>query len=403
MRLTLKRLVAGAALMALATAGQAAADSSQGDGEVSGFYSWTEAVPATPGRLLREEPLPAPLALPGAGRSLRILYSSTDGVDGSSPVAVSGALFLPAGHPPAGGWPLLAWAHGTVGMADRCAPSWAGRSERDVAYLGRWLAEGYAIVASDYQGLGVPGPHPYLLARPAAYGTLDSVRAVTAGVPGLSRRVVLIGQSQGGGAAFAAAAFQPAYAPDLDLRGVVATGVPYLPARAPSPSSLDLDRVDPTIAYTFYLGLTALQLRPAPDPAELFTPEALPLFERARTTCVGPLFRAVIEAGLTRRKAVRPAFFEKVAALSPLLNYPTLKIERPVFVGSGEADRDVRPENQLALVRESCAAGTVVEAHLYRGLDHGGTVNDSLIDSVPFVRRVMAGETISPRCEPQLQ
>ena len=51
----------------------------------------------------------------------------------------------------------MAWAHGTVGIADKCAPSWAGRSQRDVDYLNHWLGQGYVVVASDYQGLGVPG------------------------------------------------------------------------------------------------------------------------------------------------------------------------------------------------------------------------------------------------------
>ena len=88
-----------------------------GDGGVSAFYAWKDAVPATPGKLLRSEPQEEKLALPGASRSVRILYSSTDGLAGHSPIAVSGALYLPKGAPPEGGWPLMAWAHGTVGTA----------------------------------------------------------------------------------------------------------------------------------------------------------------------------------------------------------------------------------------------------------------------------------------------
>jgi hypothetical protein len=44
-------------------------------------------------------------------------------VVGATPVVVSGALFLPNGEPPAGGWALVAWALGTSGIADICAPS----------------------------------------------------------------------------------------------------------------------------------------------------------------------------------------------------------------------------------------------------------------------------------------
>ena len=123
-----------------------------------------------------------------AASAQRILYTSLDGIDGKTPIVVSGALFIPKGKAPAGGWPVASWGHGTVGVADICAPSWAGRSYRDVQYLNRWLAEGYAIVATDYQGLGVPGGHPLLNNRMAAYGILDAAKAVVAGVPGSPTR-----------------------------------------------------------------------------------------------------------------------------------------------------------------------------------------------------------------------
>ena len=57
-------------------------------------------------------------------------------------------------------------------MADICAPSWVGYSTRVEAFLNAWLARGFAIAATDYQGLGTPGPHPYMAVRPGAYGVL---------------------------------------------------------------------------------------------------------------------------------------------------------------------------------------------------------------------------------------
>src|SRR3954471_18413279 len=117
-------------------------DPLQGDGRVSEFYIWSGELSGPPGRLLRKEPLPATLGLANAASQERILYTSTDGVDGKSPITVSGALFIPNGTPPQEGWPLLAWAHGTVGIADICAPSWQARSYRDVRYLNEWLSQG---------------------------------------------------------------------------------------------------------------------------------------------------------------------------------------------------------------------------------------------------------------------
>jgi hypothetical protein len=74
------------------------------------------------------------------GLSVRFVYGATDGVDGSRVFKTSGAIFLPTGDAPAGGWPIVAWAHGTVGIADRCAPSVNPRSSRDAEYLSNWQA-----------------------------------------------------------------------------------------------------------------------------------------------------------------------------------------------------------------------------------------------------------------------
>jgi hypothetical protein len=82
------------------------------------------------------------------------------------------------------------------------------------------------------------------------------------------------------------------------------------------------------------------------------------------------------------------------------LQYSTVKLTQPLFVGTGEQDHDVTPAAQLALVRNACAEGSTVEAHLYSGLNHGQTVNASLKDSVPFVRKVLAGAPIRSICEP---
>src|SRR5580693_1965410 len=100
------------------------------DGGVSSFYQWNGSIPTTPGVLLQQEALPAAQVLPNAAQGIRILYSSTDGDDGKTAIYVSGDLQLPKGTPPAGGWPVIAWAHGTVGVADICAPSWNVRDPR---------------------------------------------------------------------------------------------------------------------------------------------------------------------------------------------------------------------------------------------------------------------------------
>lgn len=369
-----------------------------GDGGTPAFYAWDKLLPAKAGTMLRTEPGPSDLA--NAARSVRILYVSTDGIGGKARVPVSGVLYVPKGTPPKGGWPLMAWAHGTVGVADICAPSFAGRSPRDVTYLNFWLDKGYAVVASDYQGLGVAGPHPYLATRPAAYSVLDSIRAVQKGDYGLSKKVVLIGQSQGGGAAFGTAAYAPAYAPELDIRGTVATGTPYFSPAAQTAlqAARPRDTVDATLGYNFLLMSLLEQIDPTFKVADYVTDTAMPVVTGTSKTCYGQVARQIMDAKLTYNMAYKADPAAHMAKAYGLMGYPTLKIRAPVFMGTGGKDHDVPPQMQLQLGADACAKGSTIEQHVYPELDHSGTVNGSTGDSVGFVKKAFAGEKIAGNC-----
>ena len=388
----------------------------QGDGRVSAFYEWKQAIPATPGKLLRSEPLPETIGLSSAGRQLRILYSSTSGFDSKTPIVVSGALFLPKGKPPKGGWPVIAWAHGTVGLADICAPSWAGRSYRDTVYLNRWLEEGYAVVATDYEGLGVSGPHPLINIPAISYGVLDSIRAVVNGVPDVANNAVIVGQSQGGAAAFGAASYAPTYAPDIHLKGAVGTGViynraPELGPLPPPPVKANPNVFDEAIVYSLFGFVVAQQFDPALQFSDLFTAKGIPLAEKARTGCLAAVEGDAAFGAFTRAETFLDTPGERYRRFlasaddrtARYSRYPTLKLQVPIFIGTGASDLTPSALNQLTLMKDACAAGSVVEGHVYAGLGHSATVNASLRDSVPFVKKVFAGEKITRVCEPRLQ
>lgn len=361
--------------------------------------------PASPGTPVGTAPLAPVLSLPDAGRALRMTYLSTDGVTGRGTVPVTAEVILPPGKPPAGGWPIVAWAHGTVGIGQGCTPSLHPYSARNSTYLAAWMKRGFAVVATDYQGLGTPGVHPYLDTRAEAYNVLDGVRAAVAAVPGLRNTVMIVGQSQGGGAAFAAAAFAATYAPDVNIRGTVATGVPYFTpelgaqltaaAHAAGPA-----KYDPLVVYMLYLGASLAARDPAFHPEEAFTPRAMAAYHAASTTCVGDMEQKIKDEGLTLPNAMQPDFPKALGPAFAAMAYPTLKLAQPLFVGTGTDDHDVPPMLQLSLVRAACAAGSTVQAHLYKGLDHSQTVNASLPDSAAFTQAVMAGQPVTPQCTP---
>lgn len=383
-----------------------APDPLQGDGRVSAFYTWQKEIPAQPGKLLRSEPLEASLGLANAAQQYRVLFSSTDGVEGKAPIVVSGAIFIPKGKAPKDGWPVVSWGHGTFGGADICAHSWHARSYRDVRYLNTWLQEGFAVVASDYQGIGVPGFNPQFNNRSNAYTMLDITRAALTHFKGLNNQVVLVGQSQGGSAVVAAGGYAPQYAPELAIKAIVGTGIVYTspnqPPRSPNPERDHV--VDPTIAYNFYHVLAAQALDPSLDPSQIYSDLALPLLEQARTSCLAELSADVSGVGLTRANTYKPGHEEVVAKATQRYGddvqrtFPTVKLQAPLFIGVGEKDALLEPGKWLA--EDACAAGSTVEIHVYGEKDHSGAVNQSLEHSLPFVRKALANAKITSICKP---
>ena len=392
-------LTAGVFVTALLLAGCGAhtASNPMGDGGVSAFYTLGHEPPAKPGSMIRTELLPDELVLENAAQGRRILYSSTDGLDGRSPVPVSGAMFLPKGTAPPDGWPLIAWAHGTVGVADVCAPSWEGRSERDDDYLNSWLAQGYAIVATDYQGLGVPGGHPYLATRAEAYSVLYSVRAVQSGNDPISKKVVIVGQSQGGGAAIASAGTASEYAPELDISGTVAVGTPYF-----APGATPIERGVPVtgehLAYEMLMLYLAQRADPSFRPDDHVAPAAMSTVRLARDHCLQDISEAATDARLTADTTFTGGVDTVLGPYYPLMAYHTLTLKGPVFMGAGGVDTTVPPEGQQRLAEDACAAGSTVEFHVYPDQGHSATINESLPDAIPFVKKAFAEEPIPGNC-----
>ncbi len=162
-----------------------------------------------------------PNAFPDNSMAATFVYNSVSGVTGEQ-VEVTGALFVPSAPLPQGGRPLIAYAHGTVGIAPGCAPTENPTFSGDAGAVSFLLQQGYAVVYTDYQGLSSNAdspPHPYLEPRTAGFDVIDSVRAARALDPTLSTRWVAVGTSQGGQAAWAANEFNNVYGDGLELLG----------------------------------------------------------------------------------------------------------------------------------------------------------------------------------------
>ncbi len=158
----------------------------------------------------------------------RIMYRSTDRT--GKAIAVTGTVLNPETSPHTQR-PIIAFAPGTQGLADTCAPSrqLADGTEYEALPIKRLLDRGYAVVVTDYQGLGTPGVHTYMTREAQGRAVLDSVRAAqrldAVDLPDAGP-VALYGYSQGGGATASAAELAPVYAPELKIRGAVVGAPP---------------------------------------------------------------------------------------------------------------------------------------------------------------------------------
>ncbi|WP_231286596.1 alpha/beta hydrolase [Corynebacterium timonense] len=356
------------------------------------------------GTALAEVPLDPRVGLSSAAQQFRVAYTTVN--QHGQPTVSTGAVFLPHGQAPASGWPVLAWAHGTVGLGDECAPSINERSARDAEYLNRWLDHGYAVVATDYAGLGTPGAHSYLNGHVAAANVVDSIQAAHQASfgPSLSKRWAVIGQSQGGGVALHVAHRATALSSQLglDYRGAVATGAPaYIEeiVIAAGPTFPPVPLPSGLTTYGLYILAAVEEAHPHLDIDSALTPEGRFMVDQATRSCYSEVAAASAGTSLSRAFS-RP--LSDVPGLAPairsFMSTPTAGYDRPVFVGHGLTDIDVPSpigialNSQLWLNQFAANAGARnarVEVRWYP-TDHSGTVNLSTTHSAPFLREIFA-------------
>ena len=345
--------------------------------------------PGDPGDLIALQQLPAP-GLDGS--LLRVLHHS-ESLEGDD-IAVSGLIVVPKGPIPEGGRPVLSWAHGTAGIADRCAPS--KRPDEAVRALAApFLERGMVVVATDYEGLGTPGRHPYLVGESEGRGVLDIVRAAQqlGDDVGASDEVVIWGHSQGGHAALFANEIAQTWAPELEVVGTVA-GAP--------PSQLPL--IAAALAnspFRHYLGMVAAGWQaayPDADPALVLTDAGLERLDLVDELCAGDLAEAWSDLPYDELVKADPASAGPWASLL-VENDPGFRVgEAPVLIIHGGQDAQIPAVSSELLVTRMCQTGQVVQRLLYDGQSHGSVIGPSLPDMFAWIEARLAGEPAPDDC-----
>jgi pimeloyl-ACP methyl ester carboxylesterase len=362
----------------------------------AGGFPGADAWAAKPvGTVVSAKKLPKRLWIPGTtAKAWKLTYLTTNGR--GKRARSTGTVFLPKGRAPKGGWPVISWAHGTSGLADACAPSRVGPAlpERDRPYLAKWMREGYAIVASDYAGLGTPGVAAYLHGRSEAHNIVDIVKAGRAYTGKLARKWVVVGQSQGAGAAIYTARWATKYGGrGLDYRGAVGTGTPaYIEKVVETIEPGDLEITPGTAAYFGYILAGLRWSHPELGLSGALTESGLKYVRLAETQCVFDYEKSLegVNFGQWFSKALAglPNF---TRTLSDYMAMPEKGFDKPFFMGHGTKDTDVPYGLTAAYVRTLKANKQPVRFKSYES-DHSGTLIASQKDTKPFVRKLFSAK-----------
>jgi pimeloyl-ACP methyl ester carboxylesterase len=338
-------------------------------------------------------------------KAWRVLYRSVS-VRDQKPIVVSGMVIAPTAEA-VGQRPMIAWAHPTVGSADVCAPSktFTGKAlttdPSEAALLDQlqfFIRQGYVVVATDYEGLGTEGPHPFLVGESEGRGVLDSLLAARQMTQlNAGDTTVIYGLSQGGQAALFAGELATTWAPDLKVAGVVAAA-PFsevdllLPFAASSPDA----------AAYYVLGVygqaaanKSLNVGQVLDPVAAAQGAAVEsqCLTQIRDTYKNLLTTSGKSSFMTTNPLTIPDWKAQLASIVPGQRITGA----PILVVQGKADTTVPAATTQTLVKRICGKDRVQYVE-YDATGHGDSIKSGDRDIRAFIANRLAGAPFTPAC-----
>lgn len=345
----------------------------------------------------------------------RLLVHTMPSIAGT-PTRATTLLFVPRGKAPAGGWPIVAWAHGTTTPGQKtCAPSLTPQDldggltrdgfKSDYAFqIGRLVNAGYAVVAPDLEGLGPVATvqHPYFGEASFARSLIAGVRAAREAEPTLSSRYAVVGHSEGGHGALAVDK-HAAEAPELKLVGIVASA-PYTSIAAIAVLSGEKARAERDPVKALSLRVTEhfqvmlmtsglLAQSPSFDPGTVMGDDLKRVLPKFRASCSVPSI-AVIQGAITSGGASfagmkpgwerTPRMAAFLAANDPAVT-PGFTLRHPTLIVQGSADPLVLEPLTTRFVGKLRGRGAPVTYKVYPGADHFTVIRQADANVLAFL------------------
>lgn len=354
---------------------------------VDGFYAQPDdASTGAPGSIVKRDPL---LGAPLASRAWRIMYRTTD-VHGD-PAVATGVLVVPLAPAPARGRTIVSWAHPTTGAARDCAPSYGFDPFLGIEGLRFLLDRGYAVVATDYVGMGTAGPDSYLVGVTGGNAVLDAARAARGVAEArASERLVLWGHSQGGQAVLFAAQRAADYAPELALQAVAAA------APAADLTGLMSAHLDDISGVTIgaYAFSAYADVYPEASLDGILTSAAQRIVPRMNELCLLSHIGELHEIGLPLVgdfTTSDPTTTEPWATLLAENSAGGTAFAAPLFLAQGLRDELIVPDDTAEFAGHEASLGMDVTYHEIPFADHGSVAYLSLPAMLRWLDRTVEG------------
>ena len=350
------------------------------------FYDTPVPLPSGgPGDLIRSQPFDE-YDLPTGVSAVRILYHSVSarGED----VAASGVVLIPNKTPPPAGWPVIAWAHRFMATARPCAPS-LSRALNNGPFLSMYANLGYAVVATDYVGLGSDFRNAFVDLQSNATDVIYSVQAARQALRQLSSKWVAMVDGEGGAAALAVAELQ-GYKPDPNYLGSVAvSGAIDLKAEIGRLSERDWQD---GFAYLAYGIKTVYPQFPLED---MLTPKGLARYTAVNQTCSAPLpsptpaLSDMLKSGWQGNPFIRNFLERNTLGLRPT---PV-----PLLIVNAE-DSQAADSMAFRVVARMCAQGDHIDFERYSGNETSGLIGASVATQISWIKARFAGQKAPNNC-----
>jgi hypothetical protein len=351
------------------------------------FYDTPDPFPSgQPGELIRSEPFYEYL-LPYTISAVRILYHSRSSQE--KDVAVSGVVLVPRGTAPAGGWPIIAWAHDLTGSARQCAPSLL-KTLNEGPLLSMYVGLGYAVVASDYAGLGTNFPNAVLDVPSNAQDVINSVAAARAALPQLGSKWLVAGYGHGSRVAIGVAEALPKTAAGANYLGSI--GISGVADPAEFYEHLAQGLAYPTLVFLAQ-GIKNQHAEFRVD--DMLTGKGMALYKYLSENCEAtsgqaPQSDGVLKPGWQNNPYVKEFFSRNVLGGKPAFS--------PLLLISGDTEGEAPSSLTAALVSRLCQQKDPILFVNYPGLSPSSVLGNSVGEQVSWIRARFSGQPAPSNC-----